>query len=399
MIVRLSVMMFLQYAIMGAWAPVLGPYLKTLDLTNSDTAWIWSTAAIGSIAAPLVWGQIADRWLSAERCISLCAAVAGATLWGAAQFDEAWALFLAFLGFWLFQMPILSVGTALTFRHLERPRKQFAPIRMWGTIGWMAAGWTLSLWLSQFDRPIAHFADSFRTGAIAAWMLAAYAFTLPATPPLTAPNLDPSPKRWRRWLDAPIRAAHLFRTPAFTVYCVCLFTLYVSWAFNMQMTSLVVRSLASESAMLPTIMSLAQSTEVAALAALPFILDRFGQKRTMMVGISSWWLALVALAIGSPAWLVIPSLLLHGVYTCCFLVAGQVFVNRIAHHHYRASAQGILVLVNGLGQIVGNFLVGVLRDWNQENYPRVFVPAAIGIGMLALYFALEFRPTAEHAET
>src|SRR5438045_3227106 len=73
---RLSVLMFLQYAIIGAWSPVFGPYLKSLPLTNTQTAWIWTTAALGSMLAPVVWGQIADRWLAAERCISLCAAVA-----------------------------------------------------------------------------------------------------------------------------------------------------------------------------------------------------------------------------------------------------------------------------------------------------------------------------------
>ena len=393
MTVRLSVMMFLQYAILGAWAPVFGPYLKTLALTNTETAWVWSTAALGSVLAPMIWGQIADRWLAAERCISLCAVIAGFMLWIAAQTTASWPLFWIFLLFWLFQMPIMSIGAALTFRHLDMPQQQFGPIRLWGTVGWMVAGWLLSVWLWQTS--LGRLEDSLRAGALFAWALAIYAFTLPATPPLPGRLAPIEHGRWRRAFDAPLQALQLFRVGAFAVYCVCLFTLYVSWSFNMQMTSLLVKGLLPDSAALPAILSLAQTTEVAMLAVLPVILDRLGQKRTMMLGISSWWLALVVLAIGGPAALVIPSLLLHGIYICCFLVAGQVFVNRIAHHHYRASAQGILVLINGLGQFVGNFLVSQLRDWTHDDYPRAFLPAAIGIGMLTLFFALDFDPDAD----
>lgn len=392
MTVRLSVMMFLQYAILGAWAPVFGPYLKTLSLTNTQTAWIWSTAAIGSIVAPLIWGQIADRWLAAERCISLCAAVAGVTLWLAAKTTESWSLFWLFLVFWLFQMPIMSVGAALTFRHLDRPERQFGPIRLWGTVGWMAAGWVFAIWLTQWETPLDRLDDSLRAGALFAWSLAFYAFTLPATPPMPTREHPDHHGSWRRALDAPLRAVQLFRHPAFAVYCVCLFLLYVSWPFNMQMTTLLIKGLIDDSAALPAIMSVAQTTEVATLATLPFILERFGQKQTMMLGITSWFFALVALAIGGPAALVIPSLMLHGLYICCFLIAGQVFVNRIAQHDFRASAQGILVLTNGLGQFVGNFLVGALRDQTDDNYARTFLPAAIGIGMLTIYFALNFEP-------
>jgi predicted MFS family arabinose efflux permease len=112
----------------------------------------------------------------------------------------------------------------------------------------------------------------------------------------------------------------------------------------------------------------------------------------MVLGITSWWLALVVLAIGGPLALVMPSLLLHGLYICWFLIAGQVFVNRIAQHDFRASAQGLLNLINGMGQIVGNILVSRLRDAAHDDYARVFLPAAIVVGMLAVFFVLDFHP-------
>jgi nucleoside transporter len=390
--VRLSVMMFLQYAILGAWVPVFGPYLKSLALTNTETAWVWTTAALGAVLAPVVWGQIADRWLAAEKCICLCSAVAGLALWWAARVTHPWTLFWIFLVFWLFQIPNMSIGSALTFRHLDHPERQFGPIRLWGTAGWIAASWTLSLWLSRREPTLGRFDDSLRGGALAAFCLAIYAFTLPATPPLPPRSFPAGHARWRRLLDAPLQAIQLFRVPAFAVYCVCVFVLFVSWPFNMQMTSLLVKGLMDDSTWLPTIMSIAQTTEVATLATLPFILSRLGQKGTMMLGLVAYWLALVVLAIGGPLALVVPSLLLHGFYICCFLVAGQVFVNRIAQHSFRASSQGLLVLINGLGQILGNFLVSALRDWTHDDYARVFLPAAIGVGMLTVFFALDFHP-------
>jgi MFS family permease len=390
--VRLSVMMFLQYAIIGAWAPVFGPYLKSLSLTYFETAWIWSAAAIGSVLAPIVWGQIADRWLAAEKCISLCAIACGAALWLASHQEGPWTLFWLFLAFWMFQMPIHSIGAALTFRHLDHPENQFGPIRKWGTIGWMAIGWIVGAWLARHHLPGNRLADSLRIGAVAAWTLAIYAFTLPATPPLPPRALPDHHSSWRRRFDAPIRAIQLFRIPAFAVYCICLFFVYVSWPFNMQMTSLLVKSLDVDSAWLPIVMSISQTTEVLTLALLPRILERFRLKPTMMAGIFSWWAALVVLAIGAPLAIVIPSLLLHGVYICCFLIAGQVFVNRIAQHDFRASSQGLLVLINGLGQFIGNFLVAGMREWTDDNYPLAFLPAAIGVGILAVYFTIEFEP-------
>jgi nucleoside transporter len=389
---RLSVMMFLQYAIIGAWSPVFSPYLKSLRLTNTETAWVCSTSALGSVLAPLVWGQIADRWLAAERCISLCAAIAGLMLWWGSQTSDPVSLFWIFLTFWLFQMPIMSLGTALTFRHLLHPEREFGPIRLWGTVGWMAASWTFSFWLGlrNYPKSADHFDDSFRFGSLAAWMIAIYAFTLPPTPPLPQRS-QAGHAPWRNVLDAPVRAFRLFRVPAFSVYCVCLFVLYATWPFNMQMTGLLIEGLIADSKWLSAILSVAQTTEVATLATLPFILGRLGQKGTMVVGITSWWGALTALAIGGPLALVAPSLLLHGLFICCFLVAGQVFVNRIAQHDFRASSQGLLVLINGMGQIVGNFLVSLLRDQMHDDYARVFLPAALAIGMLTVFFALDFH--------
>ena len=192
--------------------------------------------------APLIWGQIADRWVAAEKCISLCAVVAGGMLWWASLVTDAGTFFWLFLVFWLFQMPIMSIGAALTFRHLDHPERQFGPIRVWGTIGWMVASWLLNLWLRLW----------LRSRASTSPTPSAAVPSRPGFSPCT-PSHSPRRRRCPRAcippitafgggaFDVPIRAFQLFRVPAFAVYCVCIFVLYVSWPFNMQMTSLLVK--------------------------------------------------------------------------------------------------------------------------------------------------------------
>lgn len=404
MAVRLSVMMFLQFAVLGAWVPVFGPYLKSLDIAKPDQAWIFGCSALGSLLAPLPWSQIADRWLAAEKCITLCALVAGISLWVAAGVHEAVPLFWSNFAFWMFMMPVLSLAPSLTFRHLTHPERQYGRIRMWGTVGWMAAGWGLSLW---FELPAwlgvawpIDPADALRWGAVLAWTLAVYAWTLPATPPLPPAVRPASALGWlHRWIDAPLQATQLFRHRAFLIYVICFFGLYVSWPFNLQMTALLVQRLGVPLPWLPWVMSLSQTTEALTLGLLPAILARLGQKPTMVVGITSFAFALIVLAIGQPAALVIGSLVLHGFFITCFLVAGQVFINRIARHEFRASAQGLLILINGLGLLLGNFIVGELRDRTNDDYPRCFLPAAVGVTALALLFVARFHPKLPARET
>jgi MFS family permease len=395
--VRLSILMFLQFGVLGAWLPIFGPYLNSLEIDKLDIAWIWSANALGSLLAPLPWSQIADRWLAADRCITLCAAVPGTALWVVADLREPLPLFWATFTFWMFMMPVLSLAPSLTFRHITHPERQYSRIRLWGTVGWMAAGWALTAW---FETPrlfgygtVADPADALRWGAILAWTLSIYAWTLPATPPLARAAQPRSALGWlHRWIDSPLQAVQLFRYPSFVLYMVCFFGCYLSWPFNLQMTSLLVQEVGVPLRWLPWVVSLAQSSEAVLLALLPHVLSRLGQKRTMTLGIGCWATALIVLSLGRPAALVVGSLVLHGFFITCFLVAGQVFVNRIARHEFRASAQGMLVLITGLGLLIGNLLVGELRERFEENYPLVFLPAAIGVTSLAILFTAGFRP-------
>jgi MFS family permease len=403
LIVRLSLLMFLAYGIMGAWVPVLSPYLERLGFAPKQIAWIFASNALAALIAPLFWSQVADRWVPAERCICFGAASCAVLLWIMAGIDQVQILFWMSVVFWFFLLPTLSLSSALTFRHLPHPEKQFGKVRVWGTVGWISAGLILSAWLSQptwlremltgSDQP-ADLSDSMRLGAVLSALLALHALTLPSTPP--SPSSVSATSHWiRRFMDAPLRATTMFRRRSFAIYVVCMFFLYVTWPFNLQLTSLLIQSLGVEKRNLSSMLAIAQTTEVLTLVLLPRLLIRFGQKGTMMLGLLAWVSALTAFSIGKPLAFVAPSMVFHGLYITCFLVAGQVFVNRIAQQDYRASAQGMLLVVQGMGLFIGNIAVGFVREWAGDAISQAYLPPLAITILLTMLFVAGFRSTGD----
>lgn len=377
---RLAMLMFLQYAVPGAWVPIFSLHLQIMDFEPGEIAWSCATAALGSLAAPLFWGQLADRWFPVERCICFCALVCSLILWLLASLSEPVGVFFASFGYWFFMIPIFSLGATLTFRQVKHPEKEFGRVRMWGTIGWICASWCLGLWfhLQGLDVRQADLSDAFRWASMIALALSAYALTLPSTPPSRptsdAPLALVSP--WRRLFDAPLRALQLLRQRSFAVYCLCLLATYITVPFPGQLTPLFLKHLGMSVSSLPVILTLNQSLEFVTLFLLPVILFRLELRNTLLLGIAAWTVMLSVLAVGTPTWLVVVSLGMQGIYICCFLVAGQVFVNNRARHDFRASAQSMLQLINGCGLLCGHLLVGFMRDFTDESFVGPFATSA-----------------------
>jgi MFS family permease len=377
--------MFLQYAPAGAVIPLFSLRLQELGFDPVEMGWACSTQSLGTLAAPLVAGQIADRWWPAERVMAVCGILAGLMLWWLAELTTPLAVFAAAFAFWLLLAPAMSLGVALSFAHLQQPARDFGRVRLWGTAGWIAISWLAgallapSGWLPRLlglsDAP-RQLSDVLRLGGVSAIALGAYALTLPHTPPQ---------RTFSGWL-APIAALRSFHSRAMTIYALCVGGICVTLPFNSQVTPLFLRESGLSNDWIAPLLTLCQCTEILCLLFLPMFLTRLGIKGTLGLGLGAAATALVIMTVGMPLGLVVASLSLHGVCICCFFVAGQLFVNSRARPDIRASAQALIHFLIGFGMLAGHLLVGWVRDWADKAFrPTFLVSASLAVALLTLF--------------
>jgi nucleoside transporter len=383
---------FLLYAPLGALVPLYTVWLEKLGFTPLETAWACTTQALAALLAPLIAGQVADRWVPANRCLIVCGFVGAGILWALAELTTPAAVFWTTLAFWITWVPVLTLGTAVCFTHLASAHKQYGPVRMWGTIGWLVQGWVLGYWFSnptwaepllawlRPDHPTSRASDALRLASLLAALLGLYAFTLPHTPP----------RHRSGSLLAPVAALRLLRERGFAVFCVCTFGICVSIPFSSQLIPLYLKHLGVQPAWLGPTLTLGQSTEVLALGLQALLLAWLGMRGTMLLGLVAWALLLSIFTWGQPFPLVAGSLLLNGVMVCGFLVAGQVFVNSRATGDIRASAQALITFINGLGMFLGNLLVGAVREWSDDSFAITFAVGAALAAALVVVFVFGF---------
>jgi hypothetical protein len=214
--VPLSVMMFLEYVIWGSWLPLLALYLgDTLKFTGSQAAWIFATPAVASLFALFVGGQIADRYLSGEKVLLVCHALGGILMFAMGAQTAFMPFFVLMLLYQLVYVPTLSVTNSIAFHNLAGQEREFGRVRLWGTIGWIAASWPFVFILQGKTGVELEAARGaiFTVAGLASFALAAFSFALPRTPPQKAAG-DAA---------APLKALKLLAVPAFAVLFVVTF--------------------------------------------------------------------------------------------------------------------------------------------------------------------------------
>ncbi len=387
---RLSVLMFLQFAVPGAVVPLFSLRLTELGFTPEETGLACATQALAALIAPLMVGQIADRWFPAERCLAICGFVSAGLLWVLAELSEPSSVILVTQAFWLVMVPAFTLGTSLCFAHLASPGRDYGPVRMWGTVGWVVPAWLLGYWLSDPEwllhvvgtltgsQPASGLADAFRLGGAFAFILGMYALTLPHTPPLRRPGMT--------WL-APLAAWRLLRSRGFAFLALGTFGVCLTMPFVTQINPLFLEHLGIPRPWIQPTLTISQGTEIAGLLLLPIILGRFGQRQTLRFGLAVWVVYLGTLTLGRPTGLVVVTLSLGGLCVCCFLVTSQVYVNSRASAEVRASAQALLTFVTGTGALVGNLLAGWVRSLMEGSFrPTYAVAAALALMTAAVFF-------------
>jgi MFS family permease len=392
---QFAFLMFLNYGAQGAFLPLFSRRLDELGFAPIEIGWSCATQPLASLIGPIVVGQLADRYFAAQRCLSVCAFLAGILFWIMAGLTEPWSVFGLSLAIWLVLGPANTLCATMCFHHLLNPERDFGSVRLWGTIGWVTASWIVPVWLYVADvvwnlvlpteSTSGVLGDIFRLAGVISFALAAFALTLPHTPPRHGAET---------WF-APVAALQRLRGRSFRVYFTCSFGLCMTLPFMMQLAPLLLKNLDVPDRWIAPALTTGQTMEVTSLALLPMLLLRFSVRGTMLIGATAWTMLLTALMIGRPTWLVISSLSLNGLFICCFVVAGQVFVNSRAPADVRASAQALLTFVNGLGMLAGNLLVGWVRHAFAGEFQPTFAVGACIAACLTMVLLLAFRPRVE----
>lgn len=393
---QLSLMMFLNFFIWGAWFVTLGTYLtNNLQASGGEIGSVFSTQSWGAIIAPFIIGLIADRYINAEKILGVLH-IMGALLmyqmYGAENISVFYPYVLIYM---ILYMPTLALVNSVSFNQMQNPEKEFSGIRVWGTLGWIAAGLLISFlfhWDTAENTKQGLLKNTFLMSGIASLVLGLFSFTLPKTPP----KGKGSKVSINQLLG--LDALKLLKDKNFAVFFIASILICIPLAFYYQNTHPFLSSIGVEN---PTgKMTIGQISEVLFLLLLPVFFTRFGFKNTILVGMLAWALRYVLFAYGNAgelSFMLIAGIALHGVCYDFFFVSGQIYTNSKAGDQYKSSAQGLITLATyGIGMLIGFAIAGKITDAYKLSettfdYKMIWlIPAGIAFVVLCL-FALFFR--------
>ncbi|HVA48514.1 MAG TPA: MFS transporter [Pirellulales bacterium] len=343
---RLSIMMFLQYFVWGSWGVAAGTYMvETLRFPGKNVGWIYNSLAIAAMISPLLVGYVADRFFATEKILSFLHIVGGGLLIAAAQQTEFPRLMAVMVAYAICFMPTLALTNSISFHNIRDPQREFPAIRVWGTIGWIAAGLVVGILLGEKNKSF------FQMAGGSSILLALYCLTLPHTPP---------GRRETSGDALGMGAIGLLREPSFAVFVGCSLLICIPLAFYYTFAN----TFLTETDMpVPTaLQTTGQISEIFFMAAMPFFIRLLGVKNMLLVGMLAWVLRYWCFSTLTFNWVLL-GLVLHGVCYDFFFVASQIYVDQRAPRHLRASAQSFIAFVTlGVGLFLGNQAAGYIVD-------------------------------------
>jgi nucleoside transporter len=394
----LSIMMFLEHAVLGTWVPLLQLHLQDLHFSGTEIGSIYGTLAIAAIVSSLFSGHLADRVMPAQWVMLLSHLFGAILLWFVADSTRyETVLILVFLNAMLY-MPTMAISNLIVFRHLADREGEFGRVRLWGTASWVVVAAMLGIWLSKPGwlpgSEHASTADSLRFGAILSVVLAAFCLVLPPTPH------ESSQQRSRL---AVFGALGMLRNRSTAVLMLVSFLLSAGTAFCYPFGGLFLRSLGVSDSGVSPLMSIGQVGEIAAFLVLGLALRHLGFKATFLIGVASWAARFAVWSIGGPWPLIVASIGLNGTCFAFVLGLGQMFVDRCAAPDARASAQALhQVATFGIGMWLGNLVAGAAFDFFTHKLPdgtpvtdftQFYLWPALGAAVCFVIFALFFKTT------
>lgn len=395
--IKLSIMMFLEFFIWGAWFVTLGTYLlHNLKATGVEVGVAFLTQSIGAIVAPFIVGLIADRFFSAQKILGVLHLAGAVLLWRASQAPDFGSFYPSILTYMVLYMPTLALVNSVAFRQMKDPQKEFAPIRVLGTLGWIIAGLTIG-WLSWEQTN--HLQATFLMAAGASALLGVFSFALPATPPTQRGQA--SSLGSMLGLDA----IGLLKNRSYLIFFLASIAICIPLAFYYGFTNPFLNEVGMKSA--AGVQSLGQVSELLFMLAIPLFFSKLGVKKMLAIGMAAWVLRYLFFAYGDGLgnyWMLIVGIVLHGVCYDFFFVTGQIYTDNLAGDQFKSAAQGFITLATyGVGMLIGTLLSGRIFDNYQlaggaHNWRMIWlIPAGIAAVVLLLFLLL-FRERARESQ-
>ncbi|HEX6833439.1 MAG TPA: nucleoside permease [Rudaea sp.] len=401
---RLILMNFLQFFIWGSWLLTIGAYwFQNRHWSGTGFGAIFSTMGIAALFMPSLTGIIADRWINAERLYGILHIGGAIMLFIVPTIDDPSTLFWIMLLNMICYMPTIALAIAVAYNALKGEGLDvvtvYPPIRVWGTIGFIVALWTVSLLHLETS------AGQFYVAASASLLLGLYAFTLPRCPP----KLGRSDSR--SIIDAlGLTSFRLFRDSKMAVFLI--FAMLLGAA--LQLTNAYGDTFLHDFANVPgyadtvavrypaIIMSISQVSETLFILAIPFFLRRFGIKTVMVISMLAWFLRFGLFAYGDPGgglWMIVLSCIVYGMAFDFFNISGSLFVETQTDPKIRASAQGLfMVMTNGVGAVLGSSISGYVIDrfFTHADQSKDWHGIWITFALYSLATAILFVPLFRH---
>jgi len=402
---RLTLMNFLQFFVWGSWLITIGGFwFQTKGWSGSEFGAIFSTMGFASLFMPAIAGIIADRWISAEKLLGTFHIIGAIVLFMLPMTTSPTEMFWVMLLNMVFYMPTISLSITVAYSALKKGNldviKEFPPIRVFGTVGFIAAMWTVSL--LGFETSSAQF----YVASGASLLLGFYSFSLPKCE--VNKNVDR-----KSFVDSlGLKAFTLFRDRRMAIF----FIFSMLLGASLQLTNMYGDTFLHDFVKIPEfkdllavkypaiVMSVSQISETLFILAIPFFLKRFGIKKVMLMSMFAWVLRFGLLAYGDPdpagaLWMIILSGIVYGMAFDFFNISGSLYVEKETDASIRGSAQGLfMMMTNGFGAVSGSLISGVVidaffltddaigKDWN-----GIWLTFAAYSLVVALMFAVVFK--------
>jgi nucleoside transporter len=383
--ILLALMMFLEYFIWSSWYVTMGTYMgENLHATGVQIGAAYSALAIATIISPFFVGMIADRFFAAQKMMGVLHLAGAALLYLATKITDNTAFYWTILIYSLLYMPTIALSNSVAFRQMTDPGKQFPWIRVFGTVGWIAAGLTIAYLAIEKS------GNTFNMAAIVSLILGLLCFLLPNTPPKGKADASASSA-------AGFDALILIKDRPYLVFFIAAILVCIPLSFYYGFANPFLNEVNFADA--TGKMTLGQVSEGVFILAIPFLFNRIGVKNMLLLGMTAWILRYVFFAYGDSganSWMLYAGIILHGVCYDFFFVTGYMYTEKKAPEKIKNSAQGLFTFATyGVGMFIGTWVSGFVVDKYQiaerHNWTSIWlVPAYIAVAVF-IYFILFFK--------